>query len=205
MLFRSVGIYRGVRATLGLTLSRASQWRPGEALVEFRQCRLEAARSNVSIAGRIQWAKGLDPQFRFVSAWLGLADFLAWYRAFRPGVAADLNLEGNASLDFTLSGWPPRLEQGELASEGASLRTAGLREPIRLGRVAALVRRGRLELEPTTIAFSPGAGAGTQSQTQPPRPGPARKGATASVAGPADSLRIEGILESSRAVAQVTA
>ena len=189
----------------GVNLILSAQWRPGEALVEFRQCRLEAARSNVSIAGNIQWAKGLDPQFRFVSAWLSLGDLLAWYRAFRPGVAADLNLEGNASLDFTLSGWPPRLEQGELASEGASLGTTGLREPIRLGRVAARMRRGRLELEPTTIAFSPGPGAGTQGQTQPSRPGPARKGALSSVAGQADSLRIEGILESSRAVAQVTA
>jgi len=144
-------------------LSVEGEWEPGEAGVQFSKCVLEAPQSSVRATGRIRWAPVFEPEFRFVSSGISLADLLAWYRAFRPGVAEDLALDGNAAGEFVLAGWPPRLEQGSLAIHGSQLRIASLREPIRVGYVAARVQRGRLEFEPTIIvlaAASPDGAAG---------------------------------------------
>jgi hypothetical protein len=139
-----------------LNLSVEALQRPGEAVVEFSKCVLEAPRSSINATGRIEWASGFAPQFQFTSSGISLADLLAWYRAFRPGVADDLTLEGSAGLDLGVSGWPPRLGEGVLASIGARLQVAGLPGPVRIGRIAARVVRGRLEFQPTTITL-PGA------------------------------------------------
>jgi hypothetical protein len=150
-----------------VNLSVEGEWRPGVAGVEFSKCALEAPRSSVHATGRIRWAPTFDPEFRFVSSGISLGDLLAWYRAFRPGVAEGLTLDGNAATEFVLAGWPPRLEQGSLAINGAQLRTASLREPIRVGYVAARVQRGRLELEPTTIMLATGSPGGAGGSTRP--------------------------------------
>ncbi len=155
------------------------QWRRGEAHVEFSKCVLEAPQSNVRAVGIIAWAPSLDPQFQFRSTWIALPDLLAWYRAFRPGVAEDLTLEGHTSVALALAGWPPRLVQGAVESDGARLQTALLPQPVRVGRFAARVVRGRLALEPATIALDASAPA------QPLHPGQPRQGSW---------LRLEGAI-----------
>ncbi len=168
-----------------LNLSVQAQWRTGDGFLEFSECLLEAPRSSVRTTGKIQWAPSLDPQLRLVSSKIDLADLLAWYRAFRPGVAEDVVFEGDAGLDLALSGWPPRLERGAVLSDGARLQTAALPRAIRAGRVAARVARGRLVLEPITItldASPPGLAEATSPQL---RSGQARKGS---------SLRVEGAI-----------
>jgi len=136
-----------------LNLTVEALWRPSEATVEFSKCTIDAPRSSISATGRIQWASGFAPEFRFASSGVGFADAFAWYRAFRPGVAEDATLDGYAGFDLAVSGWPLHLNEGTLASAGARLRSSGVGEPIRMGRIAARVVRGRVEFDPTTIAL----------------------------------------------------
>ncbi len=146
-----------------LNLIAEGRWRPGEGAVEFTKCVLEAPQSHASGRGRIQWASRFAPEFRFVSSGVNLTDVLAWYRAFRPGVTEDVALDGSAGLDFAVSGWPLHLDEGALTSSGARLRTSVLRGPIRVGRVAARVVRGRLEFQPTAITLPASAPAGAEA------------------------------------------
>ncbi len=172
-----------------LNLSVEAQWRPGDARMEFSKCVLEAPGSSVRGTATIQWTPAFDPKFRLTSSGISLADLLAWYRAFRPGVAEDLTLEGYAAAELVLGGWRPRLEQGALASDGARLRVAGLREPVQLGHLSARVTRGRLEFEPLTIGLP--AGASQMSETPAPqlRPGQAQ---------PGNWLRVGGVIGPAR-------
>src|SRR5262249_5391213 len=98
------------------------------------------------------WATGISPQFRVLSSGISLADALAWYRAFRPGVTEDVALEGYVGVDLSLGGWPLDLEAGELASTGALLRAAELLQAIGISRFGARVEGGRVVLAPASIA-----------------------------------------------------
>jgi len=159
-----------------LNLTVEAQWRPGEARVELSKWVLEAPRSSLQGAGALQWVPAFDPEFRIASLGISFMDLLAWYRAFRPSVAEDLTLEGVAEGALVLRGWPLRLEQGAVTSEGAGLRVAGLREPIRLGPIAARVARERLVLEPVTITLPAGAPSAGEPATPQARPAQARQG-----------------------------
>lgn len=172
-----------------LNLTVEAQWRPGDARVEFSKCVLEAPGSSVGGTAMIEWAPAFDPKFRFTSSGISLADLLAWYRAFRPGVAEDLALEGHAAAELVLGGWPPRLEQGVLASDGARLRVAGLREPVQFGGLSARVTRGRLEVAPVAIALPAAVPAAGETPTPQPRPAQAR---------PGNWLRVGGAIEPAR-------
>ncbi len=168
-----------------LNLTVEAQWRPGETRVELSRCVLAAPSSNVQGTGAIEWAPAFDPQLRLISSGISFADLFAWYRAFRAGVAESLAPEGYAEAELLLRGWPPRLEQGALASDAAQLRVAGLGEPIRLGRISAHVARGGLELDRTTVALPAGGLAGTEVLAGQSRPGQVRQG---------NVLRVEGAI-----------
>ncbi len=175
-----------------LNLRAEAQWLPAEARLEFTKGLVEAPRSSVEVTGRVEWKAGIDPQFRVRSSWIHFADLLAWHRAFRPGVAENLNLDGNAEMDFIVRGWPPRLEQGELSSSGARLRAAGLPAPVRVGGILARVRRGRLELAPTTLSFATAAQGGTAAPVEPSQPSHIRPRPGVSGAVPHNALRVQG-------------
>lgn len=167
-----------------LNLNVAAQWRPGETSVELSKLVLEGPRSSIQGTGSVQWAPDLDPRFQWISSGISFADLLAWYRAFRPGVAEDLALEGHAEAQFALAGWPPLLKQGAVTSDGALLRAPDLRGPIRLGHLSARMVRGRLEFDPTTVVLPAGEPSGL-APAAPPPPGQARQ---------ANLLRVDGAI-----------
>jgi hypothetical protein len=144
-----------------LNLSVQAQWWPHEARVQVSNCVLEAPRSGIRATGFFRWASPANARFRFVSSGLNLADVLAWYRSFRRDVAEDVALEGNAGVTLEISGWPPHIEHGVLASVGARLRVAGLREPVSVGRVVLRLERARSELLPVALSLAPAQRGGT--------------------------------------------
>ncbi len=134
-----------------LNLRAAGQWRTGETRVEFSRLLLEAPQSSAHGEAFVSWGTNRYSQWQIASSGIAWADLLAWYRAFRPGVAEDAGLDGYAGVDLLLTGWPPRFEQGVVAGTGARLRLAGFPEPIRLGRITARIHRRWLELDPVAI------------------------------------------------------
>ncbi len=172
-----------------LSLRAEAQWLPDEARLELSNCLIQAPRSSARATGTILWAPIFSPEFRFTSSGISFADVLSWYRAFRPAVAEGLALDGTAAIDLALRGWPPRLEQASLASDGVRVRAGNLPEPSIVSRIAVHLRPGqptRVVLEPATITL---AGA--------PRPGPG-KTVPRIIRGQAlrqsNALRLEGVL-----------
>jgi hypothetical protein len=146
-------------------------WNPRAARVELSSAALEAAGSNIRASGMLDWsgANREVSHLRVASSGISLADAFAWYRAFRPGVAAGVALEGNAALDAEWQGWPPRLEKLVMATDGARAQIPALSEPIAISRTAVRLARpgGRIELQPATITFA------VPASTIPPRTGEA--------------------------------
>jgi hypothetical protein len=136
-------------------LSFVAAWRLGEARTQIRTIQVEMPNSHLQGTGEVDWAHGIRPELHINSSKIGLSDVLAWYRAVRPGVPENLTLDGTLGVDMTLSGWPPRLDQGALAGVGGKLTAALLPSPLLIGPINASASRGGLDFAPTEISFSP--------------------------------------------------
>ena len=158
----------------------AADWRPGQPRLEVTRCVVEAPGSRLDAAGSLDWSHGLDPNVQLLSSRIGLADLLAWRRAFLPGIADDLSVDGSVAVNVSLSGWPPRLQQADASSTGAVVRTQALPGPLRIGPLQASLKRGVLVFGPTAVIL-PGANL-REAARNAPQP------------APAGTLRIDGAL-----------
>jgi hypothetical protein len=143
---------RGTDPAVNLSFDAA--WRLGEARTRVPKFLVEMRNSHLQGAGELDWANGLRPELHLNSSSVGLADVLAWYRALRPGVPANLDLEGTLGADAVLGGWPLQLEQGAFVSAGGRLTGASLPSPLKIGAIDAKVSRGALDFAPTEISFT---------------------------------------------------
>jgi hypothetical protein len=149
-----------------VNLSFDATWRLGEARTQVPKFLVQTPNSRLLGDGEFDWAHGLRPELHFNSSSVGFADILAWYRALRPGVPGNLDLEGTLGVDATLGGWPLQLEQGAFASTGGRLTGTSLPSPVKIGPINAGVSRGALDVAPTEISFTgpiAGAASGTAS------------------------------------------
>lgn len=89
---------------------------------------------------------------------MDLNDVLAWIRAFHPGVANDLGLDGSASLRAAFSVWPPRLSSASGTIAGADFTSSRLRFPVRLGPTQFRYEHETFTLPPATISYGPAGG-----------------------------------------------
>jgi len=157
-----------------VNLGVAGKWWPSLARAHFERITLESSATQIRGSGFAQWGRapagyaGQEPSltprpdsnFRFVSSGISLNDLFRWYPAFRPGVAANLQVEGFAGIDAEVHGWPLRVERVVMASGGARLRgfTGGE------ATLDSLVlryeqRRGRVELAPVNVHLGSPSGA----------------------------------------------
>jgi hypothetical protein len=134
---------------------------PGSSVLELTEAALEAPHSFVHATGAWNWnrtgsafaANSNSSQMRFVSAGIDLGDLLGWIRAFRTGVADDLQIHGLAKLDLDFRGWPLRIESGSVAINGAELTGASLRVPVRLGSTALQFDAKGFKVTPVVVSF----------------------------------------------------
>jgi AsmA family len=143
-----------------------TKWRPAASSVDLTDVTLEAPHSNAHASGRISWkpagilrAQQSPPiQLEVSSAKLDFGDLLAWIRAFHPGVADSLSIRGLADVRADLFGWPLRVENAVVSSDGADLSGAGLRRPARLTAVQFRYNRGIISAIPVTLSWGRPAG-----------------------------------------------
>jgi uncharacterized protein involved in outer membrane biogenesis len=127
-----------------VNLNAEAQWVPGEHQLKLTKVSLETPRSNLQATGRVEWGFdprtlrliGKDAQLELLSNGVQLDDLLRWYSAFHPGVAEPLKLNGMAGVNLTLAGWPPKIKEGSIGTEGFTLEGAELPGPIEVGRAA---------------------------------------------------------------------
>ncbi len=142
-----------------LNLSFEAKWTPQLARVDFARILLDAPKSNIRAGGFLQWAQPKESSFRVLSTGISLNDVFEWYRAFRPGVAPEVSVEGSAGLDAELGGWPVAVRQASLASDGAQMKIPGLRDPLRVGRAVLRWTPEKMELLPVPFTLAPAAAA----------------------------------------------
>jgi hypothetical protein len=162
----------------GANLTFQARWQPGQQHLTVTQCVLEAPHSRLSATLDLDWARGFRPTIVLASSTLSLADLLAWPRAFGAGIADDLAVEGALDMRAQLAGWPLQINEFELASKGAVIRSASLPGPVRVGRLASRWSANSLRFLPAALELPPAA--------------PGQAGAR--LAASSGSLRIEGLV-----------
>lgn len=150
---------RGTDPALNLRVE--AEWQPARARILVKDALLEAAHSSLRASGQLDWSPRSTSQtaLRLVSPGTSLADLLAIYRAFRPGVAGAIGAEGSLGFEAEWHGWPPALHRLLLSSGGARVAIPGLENPVGFGPSSLRydARSQRLTLSPVGINFSSGA------------------------------------------------
>jgi len=171
---------------------------PALARFEVANSTVETPRSNAHIEGAICWDQPCNGQnldefrsaLRIVSSDIDMSDFLAWARAFHPGIAEDLALRGLAKLNLTVGGWPPRLDEGMLSAEDADLTGKTMSVPVHLALPSLRYDSKAFSLAPASISFGSAAGA-LRVETISPPPPPSRRN---SLAHSAPVLHVSGTI-----------
>ena len=130
---------------------------------------LEAPHSWAHAQARFSWRtpaeyqpppkESLSPdQIEITQSEVDLDDVLAWIRAFHPGIANDLALNGSASIHAAFSVWPPRLTSAAGAIAGADFTSSRLRVPVHLGQTQFRYDHEIFTLLPSTVSYGPAGG-----------------------------------------------
>lgn len=125
-------------------------WRPGESRLEMDHWLVEAPHSNLGGDASIDWSHGFNPEVRLLASAIGFPDLVTWSHAFFPSRAEDLGMTGSASLEGEFSGWPLRIEDLSVSSDGVFVRSNNL-PPIRVGPVNASWSHSSLVLAPVAV------------------------------------------------------
>ena len=142
-----------------------ARWVPGKGRLELTHAAIDTPDSNLSAAGRVDWS--FDPQssrivvkgtqLELTSPGIQLGDLLTWFRAFHPGVDDGVTLSGRASAALTIAGWPPRIESGVIATEGATLSAGSALESLHLDPATAQFSPRKISIPPATVVTGNGA------------------------------------------------
>jgi len=140
-----------------VNLELDAEWHLGDLHAKIGKLQIEMPASNLHGVADVDWSQGFRPHIHLESSSLGFADVLMWYRAFRPDVSDNLNLEGTLGVDMTIGGWPLQLEEGALDSRGGRLTGSVLPSPLQIGAIHASAFHGGLAFAPTEISVLAGA------------------------------------------------
>lgn len=140
-----------------VNLNVRASWRPTDSRLVMEHWLVEAPHSNVDGEASIDWSHGLSPEVRLLDSQIGFSDLASWSHAFFPGPGDDLEIAGSMGIHAVLAGWPLRVQDLSLSSDGGSLRSAsGQLVPIRIGPVQAIWTHSSLVLAPVAVRlFSP--------------------------------------------------
>ena len=133
-----------------VNIKLSASWRPGESRVEMDHWLVEAPHSNLDGDASIDWSHGFNPEVRLLASAIGFPDLITWSRAFFPSRAENLDMSGSAGLEGEFRGWPLRIEDLSVSSDGAFVRSNSL-PPIRVGPVNASWSHSSLVLAPVAV------------------------------------------------------
>jgi AsmA-like protein len=129
-----------------------AEWRPAASRLEMEHWLVEAPHSNLGGDASLDWSHGFSPEVRLLASEIGFPDLVNWSRAFLPAHAEDLDIAGSFGLEAKFAGWPLRVEDLSVNSDGALVRSnSGKLSPIRVGPVQGLWRNSSLVLDPVSI------------------------------------------------------
>ena len=115
---------------------------------------VETPSSNLHGTAQFNSAVGPAMRVEFDKVALQATDVLAWYRAFRPGVAEGISVDEFFSGALALQGWPVKLQVLDLATLGGTVSVKGLDNALKIGPVHAVLDRERLVAEPIQVSMT---------------------------------------------------
>jgi hypothetical protein len=134
---------------------------------------VETTASNLRGSAQFNSPAGPVMQAKFDKVALQASDILAWYRAFRPGVAEGITVDQFFSGAFAFQGWPLALREADLATPGGTVSVKGIDNVVKIGAIHALLDREHLVAEPIQISMTavsatrPSAGATRSARRHP--------------------------------------
>lgn len=160
---------RGDNPRVNLRLK--GRWNPAAGSVTADEMAIEAPKSNLRGTLLLLTKPKTSFAVHVDSAGVQAADFLAWYRAFQPGVSEEVKAEQYFTGAMTLTGWPLSLDAAAFSSRGGSISIPGLRGSLRVGPLRGGVEKREFVAEPLTLAVVPGDGSPSRAKVEPARPG----------------------------------
>jgi len=115
---------------------------------------IETPSSNLHGTAQFNGTAAPAMQVRFDKVALQATDVLAWYRAFRPGIADGITVDEFFNGAIALQGWPVKLQIVDLATLGGTVNVNGLDNILKIGPVHAFLDRERLAAEPIQISMT---------------------------------------------------
>jgi hypothetical protein len=137
------------------------RWYPQASGLQLDEAALEAPHSNIHAAGGIAWSlqtgskreQVLPANVHVLTSTIDLGDLLAWVRAFRTGVADGVSIHGVVDAQGMIGGWPLRVTNARVHSQGADLTGPPLRVPVHLSQIESRYDQGLEYLDPLTLSF----------------------------------------------------
>jgi AsmA-like C-terminal region len=146
--------------TPSVNLIARTIWNPAAPVIYLTDVTLEAPHSSARASGRIGWnqsavrPKEQSPSVQMtVSSILDATDLLPWLRAFRPAVADNVGVRGNAEIRAEVSGWPLRIVNAVVSSSGLEFSSTNFRRSARSSPLQLRYDQGLLSLLPVSLAF----------------------------------------------------
>jgi hypothetical protein len=137
---------------------------------EFGKATLDAPRSSLRASGVISQDSPGKTRLRFLSSSIHLDDLLAWYRAFHGGVADGVAVDGYLGVDVEAAGWPPAIERGVLATDGARIIVPGISKPCLVSHASFRATPQSSELSPMIFTFGESGDSFRLTAKSPPAP-----------------------------------
>jgi hypothetical protein len=139
----------------------ATDWHPADSALDLDPVVIEAPHSSARLSARISWVhprfplKPLAPPvyIELSGSQIDAGDLLSWARAFHSGIADDASVQGLASVRGVADGWPLRVVNAIVYTDGATLTAGGLGRPAHLGEVQFRYDHGLVSLPLTELSF----------------------------------------------------
>jgi hypothetical protein len=134
-------------------LRARGRWNPGLGVTTMQEVVVETPRSNLRGSGTLRSAAESQFELHFDSAGIQAADFLDWWRAFRPNVAEALRGSQYFTGTASFAGWPLKMDDAAFSSSGGRWTVPGLASSIVVRAVRGGTQRGKFVVDPFAVSL----------------------------------------------------
>ena len=140
------------------------EWNLAGSEARAEELRVELPHSNLSGTAVLQTSTPGTWRVRFKSMAVQAEDLVAWYRAFRPGMADEAAISDSISGNVSLSGWPLRWDDGAIEGKAGVLEVPGLRAS-RIDPFHGSVRNGKASVDAVRVRLGADIAASARSRS----------------------------------------
>jgi AsmA family/AsmA-like C-terminal region len=142
------------------------RWNPGVGEMAADEFVVETPHSNLRGTASLKNVAGSSLEVRMDSAGVQAADLLDWYRAFRGGVAEEIEAEQYFTGAASFRGWPVSLNELAFSSPGGRWTIPGFIAPLKVQAVRGGTQREKLTVDPFAVTIPASESARASAKTR---------------------------------------